>query len=141
MYQFLSDEWVTAAREVRSRFADQSPEIAISVGVNIAVTDAPFADDPILAHFDTSSGHMHVELGHLDHCDVEMLTDYDTARMLFVGTDPEALMQSFLAGNIRIQGDMMKLMALQATLLSDDDPVAAEVSAELAAITAETDDA
>ena len=47
-------------------------------------------------------------------------TDYETAKALFVDQDPAVAMQSFMNGKIKVQGDMMKLMAMQTSLPSND---------------------
>ena len=65
--------------------------------------------------------------------DAVMMTDYDTARALIVDRDPAVAMQSFMAGKIRVQGDMMKLMALQTAMPVNE--VSEQVADEIAAIT------
>ena len=62
-----------------------------------------------------------------------MRTDYDTARALIVDRDPAIVMQSFMAGKISVQGDMMKLMALQSALPQNE--LSEQVAEEIAAIT------
>jgi SCP-2 sterol transfer family len=56
-------------------------------------------------------------------------TDYETAKVLFVDQDPAIAMQSFMNGKIKVQGDMMKLMAMQTSLPSNDftDKIAEEI--------------
>ena len=63
-----------------------------------------------------------------------MTTDYDTARKVFVDQDQAAGMQAFMAGKIKVQGDMMKMMALQTAMPQDD--VAKQISAEIKDLTA-----
>ena len=46
--------------------------------------------------------------------------------------NPQAGMQAFMQGKIKVEGDISKLMALQA---SGADPAAAAVAAEIKAIT------
>ena len=43
-----------------------------------------------------------------------MSTDIDTAREVFVSGNQQAGMQAFMAGKVRVQGDMTKLMMAQA---------------------------
>jgi hypothetical protein len=43
-----------------------------------------------------------------------MSTDMDTAREVFVSGNQQAGMQAFMAGKVRVQGDMTKLMMAQA---------------------------
>ena len=54
-----------------------------------------------------------MELGALDTPDLTITTDWETARKIFVDQDQAAGMQAFMAGKIKVQGDMMKMMAMQ----------------------------
>ncbi len=49
-----------------------------------------------------------------------MTREVKTAKALFVDQDPAVAMQSFMNGKIKVQGDMMKLMAMQTALPSND---------------------
>ena len=53
--------------------------------------------------------------------------------MLFVDRDPAAGMQAFMAGKIVVQGDMMKIMALQTAMPNDE--VSQKIAEELRTIT------
>ena len=97
------------------------------------ITDVPFGDGTINAYLDTSSGTLVFELGELDEPDAVMVTDYETARALIVDRDPAIAMQAFLAGKIHVQGDMMKLMALQTAVPPSE--ASEQVAEEIAAIT------
>lgn len=133
MHVFLSDDWMDAAHEIRERYHDDLPEIAISVRINQIITDVPFGDGTINAYIDTSEGEFSLELGELDEPDAVLMTDYDTAKAMMVGQDPTVAMQSFMAGKIKVQGDMMKLMAIQTALPSNE--FSEQVAAEIRAIT------
>ena len=113
-YPFLSDEWVAQARRIYAELqaAGGLPPAAslASVRVNLVVYDAPFSPEPLQAHVDTSTGHVAVETGHLDRPDVTVSLDWATARSLFVEGDPQAVMQAFLSGRMRVDGDMSKLL-------------------------------
>src|SRR5262249_25681972 len=52
-------------------------------------------------------------IGHASDADVTLTTDYVTAKQVFVSGDPNAGMQAFMQGKVRVQGDMAKLMASQ----------------------------
>jgi putative sterol carrier protein len=73
-----------------------------------------------------------LELGHLENPDVTVTLPYDTARSLLVDQDQQAAMQAFMSGKIKVEGDMMKLMALQTTAI---DPVALEAAQRIKEIT------
>jgi hypothetical protein len=133
MYAFLSEEWMVATREIRARFEDQLPEITISIRINQVITEVPFGDGTVSAYIDTSGGSLVFDLGELEEPDAVMMTDYETARAMLVDRDPAAAMQSFMAGKIRVQGDMMKLMAMQTAIPSNE--FSEQVAEEIAAIT------
>ena len=133
-HPFLSDQWMTEVRAIRARYAGQTPPVALSVRINQIVTGAPFGDGSVESHLDTSSGDVVMELGHLEDPDVTITTDYETAKAIFVDQDPAAGMQAFLNGRITVQGDMMKLMAMQTSLPTND--VTDQIAAEVKAITA-----
>ena len=124
---FLSDDWFDAVLAVRDKYADQSPEITTVIRINQVITDIPFGDGEVHCHIDTSSGSMVMDRGALDDPDTVLTTDYETARALFVEQDQAAVMQAFMGGKITVQGDMMKLMAMQTAIPQSD---AAEAIAE-----------
>lgn len=111
-YQFLSDEWVEAARKIRAEAAapTTTPQ---PVKMNLTITDVPFGDGSVDAHMDTTTGELQLDLGHLDGSDVSATLDYETAKAMIVDNNPQAAMQAFMAGKIKLQGDMTKAMALQ----------------------------
>ena len=111
-YTFLSDEWVEAARKIRAEAA--APATAPQpVKMNLTITEVPFGDGSVDAHMDTTSGELQLDTGHLQGADVTATLDYDTAKAMMVDANPQAAMQAFMAGKIRLQGDMTKAMALQ----------------------------
>ena len=133
MYAFLSEDWMNAARDIRARYRDQLPAFPAPIKINQVITDVPFGDGTVKAYLDTTSGALEFELGELDQPDAVMVTDYETARSMIVDRDPAIAMQAFLAGRIQVQGDMMKLMALQGGLPPSE--ASDQVAEELAAIT------
>ena len=133
MYTFLTDEWIDAARQLRARYADRLPDVTIEVRINQIVTDVPFGDGTIHAYIDSTDGNLDLELGALDEPDVTLTTDYHTAKAMVVDQDPAVVMQSFMAGKITVQGDMMKLMAMQTAVPVNEASV--EFATELKAIT------
>lgn len=132
-YQFLSPEWIEATRKIRAKYADQEATITTSVKMNQVIVDVPGRDGPVHIYLDTSSGRLEMDEGELDDADVTITTDWATARAIFVDQDQAAAMQAFLEGKIKVQGDMMALMASQ--MSAPDDDVAAAVAAEIQAIT------
>lgn len=111
-HPFLSDEWLAAAKQIREE-SGGGGAVPHVVRMNQIVTDVPFGEGTINAHMDTSSGQLEMDLGHLDNPDLTVTIDYATAKAIFVEGNPQAGMQAFMAGKIKVQGDMTKLMASQ----------------------------
>jgi putative sterol carrier protein len=82
---------------------------------------------------DSSDGELRLDLGHIEPVDLKVTLDYGTAKAILVEGNPQAGMQAFMSGRIRVEGDMAKLMAMQAT---PPDATAQEVASRLRAITA-----
>lgn len=140
---FLTPEWIEAARAIREDFHGKVPQPPVPMVMNQVITDAPFGDGPIEGHVDTSSSSMIIEEGLSDGAEVTMTTDYETFRMIFLGTldqDPAPAMQAFMSGKIKVDGDISKLMQLQAGQMSvteDQKALATEIADRVKAITAD----
>lgn len=130
-HQFLSESWIEAARDIRHRYSGDVPAIDVVVRINVVTTKVPFGDGTISAYIDTSNGSLEMELGSIEESDLTVTTDYETARKLFVEQDPTASMQAFMAGRIKVEGDITRLMVMQTSLPQTDktDAVAAEIKA------------
>jgi putative sterol carrier protein len=124
-HQFLSDDWLAEAKRIRDEYEGETGPIAHQIRMNQVITDVPFGDGDLKMHMDTSSGEMIMDKGHLDDPEVTVTTDYETAKAIFVDQNPQAGMQAFMAGKIKVQGDMTKLIALQA---APPDPASVEVA-------------
>jgi putative sterol carrier protein len=130
-HQFLSESWIEAARDIRHRYSGDVPAIDVVVRINVITTKVPFGDGSISAYIETSNGSLEMELGSIEEADLTVTTDYETARKLFVEQDPTASMQAFMAGRIKVEGDITRLMVMQTSLPQTDktDAVAAEIKA------------
>jgi len=133
-HPFLSDEWMAEAKAIRDKYAGQTTKVTQSLKINQVVTGAPFGDGTVESYLDTSSGDVVMELGRLEDADVTVTTDYDTAKAIFVLQDAAAGMQAFMTGKITVQGDMMKLMAMQTAMPTDE--ASRELAEEIKSITA-----
>jgi hypothetical protein len=122
------------AKKIREEYRGKTQPAAHSVKMNQIITDVPFGEGTIDAHMDTSSGELETDLGHIENPEVTVTVDYATAKAIFVDGNPQAGMQAFMAGKIKIQGDMTKLMAMQQT---SPDPVAIELQGRIKDITSD----
>lgn len=132
-HEFLSPEWVAAAKEIQESMPKPESAPAHAVKMNLVITEAPFSDADIQAHMDTSDGEVHMDLGHMDTPDLTVSVDWATAKAIFVDQNPQAGMQAFMAGKVKVQGDMTKLMAMQQ---GAPDPAAQAVAEKIKEITA-----
>jgi putative sterol carrier protein len=61
-------------------------------------------------HMGAKDGKAEMGIGLVDDADVTLTTDYSTAKDVFVSGNQQAGMQAFMAGKVKVQGDMTKLM-------------------------------
>ena len=124
-YPFLSEEWIAEVRRLGEEHSGGGG-VAHVVKMNQIITEVPFGEGTINAHMDTSSGEMQMDMGHIDNPDVTVTLDYETAKAIFVEGNPQAGMQAFMAGKVKVQGDMTKLMAMQTATPNPDAQAFAE---------------
>jgi len=134
-YEFLTDEWIAEAKRLTDEAGERVSPPAHIIRMNQVITGAPFKADgeDILVHMDTSGGKVELDLGHLDSPDLTVTVDFDTAKAIFVEQNQQAGMQAFMAGKIKVQGDMTKMMAMQQTA---PDPAAVALAEQIKAMTA-----
>ena len=127
-YPFLSDEWLD---EVQKLAADAGGAMMpAAVQINMVVTGGPQGDRQLhVAEGAFGSGL-------LDDCPTKLTLPYQVARDMFVKGDQAAAMQAFMSGQIKVEGDMTKLMAMQAQPAAGG-PSEAEIRAKLLEITAD----
>ena len=131
-HEFLSPSWMEAVRTLRSEHPEAGSAIPVALTMNLVVTEVPSGSD-VLAHVDTTAGPLIVEEGHLDNVDLKVTVDFITARALLVEGNPQAAMTAFMAGKIRVDGDLAKLMVMQG---ASPDEEALAFAAKVRALTA-----
>jgi len=110
-HRFLSDEWFAIVEQLFVQHGADAPQHT-EVLVNVTVTDTPFGEERHL-HMGARDGRGHWGIGHVPDADVSLTTDYETARDVLISGDPQAGMQAFMVGKVRLQGDFAKLMSAQ----------------------------
>jgi hypothetical protein len=131
-YLFLSDEWLDEARAIRAEFDAKGATIDHSIRMNLVIASVPFGEGTVHAHVDTSTGELVLDVGHIDPVDLKVSLDYDVAKAILVEGNPQAGIQAFMSGKIKVEGDIAKLMALQSI---SPDPTTAEIAVRILAIT------
>jgi hypothetical protein len=128
-YPFLSDEWFTAVREiVDARMVEIPPHAELTM--NLVVTETPFGEDRKL-HIGAKDGRADWGAGHAADADLTLTTDYATAREIFMSANPQAGMQAFMDGKVKVQGDLTKLMAAQVAGTGPGAPGLADALSEI----------
>lgn len=106
--EFLSDEWFTEVRKIRDETSLPEPTgPAADLKLNIVVTGGPSGDKEIhMAGGDFGEGLV-------DDAPTKLTVPYEVAKKTFIEGDQQAGMQAFMQGQIKVEGDMSKLMAMQ----------------------------
>lgn len=127
-YRFLSDEWLAEVKKL----ADENGGASLmpsGVQINMVVTGGPDGDRELhVADGSFGSG--------LVEAPTKLTLPYDVAKNLFVKGDQSAAMQAFMSGQIKVEGDMSKLMAMQGQG-GGNTPEGAAMQAKILAITAD----
>jgi hypothetical protein len=105
-HTFLSDDWFEAVEELRDEVPEPPAAIAGLV-VNIVVSGGPEGDREIRME----GGKF--ERGLAEGAPTKLTVPYDVAKSMFIDGNQQAAMQAFMSGQIKVEGDMTKLMAMQ----------------------------
>ena len=105
-YPFLSDAWFDAVEALRDK-APTAPEEIADMAVNMVVTGGPDGDRAL--HF--AEGRF--DRGLVDGAPTTVTVPHRVARSMLVDLDPEVAITAFMTGEIRVEGDVSRLLALQ----------------------------
>ena len=112
-HPFLSDGWFDEVRRLHDAVGGAAPEGA-EIRMNLMITATPFDGGELPMHMAAADGKADWGKGHLDEADVTLTLAYETAKAIFVEGNPQAAIEAFMAGKIVVQGDITKLMVMQA---------------------------
>lgn len=104
-YPFLSDEWFDAVEALRDR-APAAPEEVADIAVNMVVTGGPGGDRTL--HF--AGGRF--DRGLVEGAPTTVTVPHRVARSMLVDLNPEVAMNAFFMGEIRVEGDITRLIEL-----------------------------
>jgi putative sterol carrier protein len=108
MAKFLSDEWFTKVKELTSDAGELNiPGPLKDLTINLNVTLA-----------DSSTKQVHLTGGQFEPgtkagAPVTVSVPAEIAKKIFIDMDQQAGMQAFMSGQMRVEGDVTKLMTLQ----------------------------
>jgi hypothetical protein len=106
---FLSDAWFDEVDKIRAELGDpEVPDAMKDLKINIVVTGGPDGDKEI--RMEAGS----FERGLAEGAPTKLTVPFDVAKAIFIEQNQSAAMQAFMSGQIKVEGDMSKLMAMQA---------------------------
>jgi len=107
MAKFLSEEWFREVEKLTEVAGDlEAPAALQSLALNMSI-NGPEGEIQMCMN----GGR--IEKGHTTNASTKIILPADLARRLFIEGDQSAGMQGFMSGQIKIEGDMSKLMAMQ----------------------------
>jgi putative sterol carrier protein len=114
-HAFLSPEWFAAVKKIQEEHAEEGRAAMAGqkISMNQVVTNIPPGDDTRTFHMKIEDGAIDWGEGEAEGVDLTLTLDFETAKAVLVGGDPQVGMQAFMQGKIKIAGDMTKLMAMQ----------------------------
>ena len=105
-YTFLSDEWLGEVKKLADEAGGAGGAMPAGVQLNMVVTGGPQGDREL-----------HVADGvfgaGLIEAPTKLTVPYSVAKAMFIEGNQQAAMQAFMSGQIKVEGDMTKLMAMQ----------------------------
>ena len=107
-HQFLSDSWFDEVEKLRAD-APEPPAAMADLVLNIVVSGGPEGDKEI---------HMaggNFERGLAEGAPTKLTVPYAVAKSMFIDGNQQAGMRAFMSGQIKVEGDMSKLMSMQAS--------------------------
>ncbi len=107
-HTFLSDSWFEEAESIRASVNPEVPDAIKDLVINLVVKDGP--DGDIEARMEAGR----FAKGLADVAPTKLTVPYDIAKKMFIDNDQNASMQAFMSGQIQVEGDMAKLMSMQA---------------------------
>ena len=107
-HAFLSDSWFEEAEKIRAEVNPEVPDAVKDLVINLVVKDGP--DGDIEARIEAGR----FAKGLADEAPTKLTVPFDIAKKMFIENDQNASMQAFMSGQIQVEGDMAKLMSMQA---------------------------
>ena len=128
---FLSDTWFDEVEKIRGELGDPpAPAGMADLHLNIVVSGGPDGDREI--HLNAGQ----FERGLVDGAPTKLTVPFDVAKSMFIDGNQQAPMQAFMSGQIKVEGDMSKLMAMRGSAGAAASPDAQAFQERIKAVTA-----
>ena len=128
-HPFLSDPWLDEVQKLAGEAG--SGVMPSAVELNMVVTGGPQGDRELHVA-DGAFGS-----GLREGCPTKLTVPYAVAKDMFINGNQQAAMQAFMSGQIKVDGDMSKLMAMQGGGSAPGGSGGAAIQAKLREITSE----
>ena len=115
MAKFLSDEWFAKVKELSADAGELNipgPLKDLTINLNVTLADGSVKKVHLAAG--------QFEQGEKAGAPVTVSVPAEIAKKIFIDMDPQAGMQAFMSGQMRVDGDVTKLMVLQTVQPSAD---------------------
>jgi putative sterol carrier protein len=107
-HQFLCDSWFDEIKKLRDAADIPVPDVIKDLVINVEVNGGP--DGQVTAHMQGGR----FEKGLAEGAPTKLKIPYDIAKKMVVEGDQNAATQAFMSGQIQVEGDMTKIMAMGA---------------------------
>ncbi|MGH8492586.1 MAG: SCP2 sterol-binding domain-containing protein [Moraxellaceae bacterium] len=115
MAAFLSDAWFDKVSELTAAAGNLNvPANLAALALNVTVSGTP------AGNVDMCLNGGNFEKGHSAAAPTKLSMPADLLRKIFLEGDQAAGMQGFMSGQIKVEGDMSKLMAMQTARPSEE---------------------
>ena len=104
---FLSDGWFSQTEKIQDEVNPPVPPAIKDLKINMQVTGGPSGE----VAFRMEAGRL--VKGHAADAPTKLVIPFDTARAMLIDQNQQAVMSAFMSGQIRVEGDMAKLMQMQ----------------------------
>jgi putative sterol carrier protein len=104
---FLSDGWFSQTEKIQNEVNPPVPPAIKDLKINMQVTGGPSGE----VAFRMEAGRL--VKGHAADAPTKLVIPFDTARAMLIDQNQQAVMSAFMSGQIRVEGDMAKLMQMQ----------------------------
>lgn len=118
--EFLSEGWFGEVDRIQNEVNPPVPPAIKDLKINMQVTGAPSGD----ISFRMEAGRL--VKGHAADAPTKLVIPFATAKAMLIDQNQQAVMQAFMSGQIRVEGDMAKLMQMQ--MAGPPSPEATKVS-------------
>ena len=108
---FLSEDWFDGVEKISTEMPEP-PAAMKDLKLNVVVVGGPSGDRDA----NITSGAF--GRGHVEGASTKLTVPFDVARSIFIDGNPQAAMQAFMSGKIKVEGDMTKIMAMSSSLTS-----------------------